>query len=122
MNASAINSSDLLSYYSDVYSGSNSAEKLQDSLKNTDYSESDSDELLQVCKDFEAYFVEQVMKEMKKMVPENEDSSSSSKYLDYFGDTYIQELAKTVTETDNGKGIGLAQSLYEQMKRNYGIV
>lgn len=122
MNISAMNGSDMMSYYSDLYSNSStSADKLQDTLKN-DYSNADEEELLEVCKEFEAYFVEQVMKEMKKMVPENEDESSAGKYMDYFGDTYIQQLATTVTESNGGKGIGLAQSLYEQMKRNYGIV
>ena len=57
------------------------------------------------------------------MVPENEDeeSSSISSYMDYFGDTLTQEYAKSATESNNGKGLGIAQMLYEQMKRNYGL-
>lgn len=123
MNTSAIGSSDLLSYYNDIYANNSksSASKLQDNLEKKDYAQADEDELLEVCKDFEAYFVEQVLKEMKNMIPKNEDSSGADKYLDYFGDNYIQQLAETVTESNNGKGLGLAQSLYEQMKRNYGI-
>ncbi len=113
---------DLLNYYSDMYAQgttSDNASKLQDTLKNKDYSRADSEELMKVCKDFEAYLVEQVIKQMKKMVPESEESSN--KYLDYFGDTYNQKLAETITESSDGKGLGLAQMLYEQMKRNYGI-
>ena len=45
----------------------------------------------------------------------------ASKYMDYFGDTLYQELAEDVTESNNGEGIGIAKTLYEQMKRNYGI-
>ena len=54
---------------------------------------------------------------MEKMIPRDEDSETS-KYLNYFGDNITQELAKTVSEQND---LGLAQTLYEQMKRNYGI-
>ena len=36
-----------------------------------------------------------------------------------FGDTLTQEYEKSATE--QGDGLGLAQMLYEQMKRNYGL-
>ena len=70
---------------------------------------------MNVCKQFESYFVEQVIKSMEKMIPKDKDSETS-KYLDYFGDVFTQELAGAVTEQSN---LGLAQTLYEQMKRNY---
>ena len=38
--------------------------------------------------------------------------------VDYFKDNMIQELATQSTETNS---LGLAQMLYEQMKRNYGL-
>lgn len=38
--------------------------------------------------------------------------------VDYFKDFAVQELSGKVTE---GEGLGLANVLYEQMKRNYGI-
>ena len=38
--------------------------------------------------------------------------------VDYFKDFAVQELCDKVTE---GQGLGLANTLYEQMKRNYGI-
>jgi flagellar protein FlgJ len=123
--SSVIGSSDLLTYYNDLYSGgtttSTSTSKLQSTLENTDYSTASSDELLEVCKDFEQYFIEQVIKQMEKMIPEDDEDSTTSQYLDYFGDTYTQALAEDIVDSNDGQGIGIAQTLYEQMKRNYGI-
>lgn len=47
-----------------------------------------------------------------------EDSDPNGNLVDYFGDETIQALAKTSTET---QGLGIAQMLYEQMKRNYNL-
>lgn len=117
----------LYSQYSDLYTSSSAknsaaADKLKDKIATTDYTKSTDDELMEVCKEFESYFTEQVFKAMEKMVPKSEDDSGSmSSYTDYFGDMLTQEYAKNATESDNGRGLGIAQMLYEQMKRNYGI-
>ena len=118
----------LYSQYSEMYTSnaakdSAKADKLKDTLASTDYSKSTDDELMKVCKEFEAYFTEQVFKSLERMVPESdeESSSSTSSYMDYFGDMLTQEYAKSSTESYNGKGLGIAQMLYEQMKRNYGL-
>ncbi len=95
-----------------------STQKLQNTVSK-DYSEATDDELLDVCKQFEAYFMEQVFKQMEKTVIKDESSSeSNSTLVDYFKDTALQELTKQSTET---QGLGIAQALYEQMKRNYGL-
>lgn len=86
-------------------------------IKNKDYSNATSEELMDACKEFETYFVEQMYKSMEKMVPKNEEESSSE-YLDTFKDKLTQEYAKS---TSDGDGIGIAQMLFEQMKRNYNI-
>ena len=104
-------------YYSQYSKADATSDKLSGALSNTDYSKATDEELMDVCKQFEAYFVEQVIKSMEKMIPKDEDSTTS-KYLDYFGDTFTQSLASTVTEQTD---LGLAQMLYEQMKRNYSI-
>lgn len=104
-------------YYSQYSKTDATADKLSGTLSTTDYSKATDDELMGVCKQFEAYFVEQVIKSMEKMIPKDEDSTTS-KYLDYFGDTLTQSLASAVTEQTD---LGLAQMLYEQMKRNYNI-
>lgn len=95
-----------------------STQKLQNTVSK-DYSEATDDELLDVCKQFEAYFMEQVFKQMEKTVLKDESSSeSNSTLVDYFKDTALQELTQQSTET---QGLGIAQALYEQMKRNYGL-
>ncbi|MBE5864628.1 MAG: hypothetical protein E7292_00250 [Lachnospiraceae bacterium] len=112
--------SNLTSTYNDLYaSASNaSASKLEGQLK-TDYSKATDDELMDACKQFEAYFLEQVFKGMEKTIIKNEDSSSSTtSMLDYFKDEMIQDVAARSTEQNS---LGLAQMLYDQMKRNYGV-
>jgi len=115
-----------------------SSVKLQDKLNNSDLSKADDDELMAVCKDFEAYFVEQMLKAMVKMSKVDGDTDDDNMYsslfgltgesgsymstmANYFGSNMITELSKTVTETQGGNGLGIAQKLYEQMKRNYSI-
>ena len=76
----------------------------------------DDEQLMDACKQFEAYFVEQMFKEMQKTVPEEEYSSASTQNMvGYYRDNMLQEMAKMSTE--NGE-LGLAQMLYEQMKLN----
>ena len=98
------------------------ANKMSDELKSKDYKKSDEDELLGACKEFESYFLEQVFKEMQKTVDCFKDEEATSNYSDsmlgYFKDETIQKLASQSTET---QGLGLAQSLFEQMKRNYDL-
>lgn len=86
------------------------------SLDNQDLSGKSKDELLEVCKEFEAYFMEMMMKEMVKTIGTEDDSSNAM--VDYFKDTAITDLAKKATEQES---LGLAQQLYEQMKRNYSL-
>ena len=70
------------------------------------------EELMEVCKTFENYFVEQVLKEMEKTV---HSSDQESEYYQYFGDILTQSYAESFTESGQ---FGLAQTLYESMKRN----
>lgn len=97
----------------------NSTNKLEDTL-NTDLSEATDDELMSVCKEFEAYFIEQMFKSMQKMVPESSlNQSASTKQLqDFYKDEMVKSMAESATE---GSGLGIAQTLYEQMRRNYSL-
>ena len=54
------------------------------------------------------------------MVPESsQEMSSSTKQLqDYYKEQMTQSFAEQSTESG---GLGIAQMLYEQMKRNYGL-
>ena len=64
-----------VSSYYDTYTKNNvSADKMKDKLS-TDYSTATDDEMMEVCKEFEAYFTEQVFKAMQKMVPDSDESS-----------------------------------------------
>ena len=103
-------------FVSSDYSQATSA--LKDKLDNTDFSGASDEELMEACKSFEAYFVEQAFKGMEKMIPKDEESSSTS-YTDMFKDKLYQEYADAATERRDG--LGIAQMLYEQMKRNYDI-
>ena len=106
-------------------------------LNSTDFSKATDDELMEVCKDFESYFVEQMLKSMAKMssvdgsTSDNiyaslfgvtADSDSGMNTLSsYFGDELMSSMADKVVENQSGKGLGIAQTLYEQMKRNYSV-
>ena len=98
----------------------NKASSLQSKLENSGESV-DEKELMDACKEFEAYFMEQVfnsMLETTKVFSDDDKNGYASKMVDYFKDFAVQELCGKVTE---GSGLGLANTLYEQMKRNYGI-
>ena len=95
-----------------------SSKKMQDTVSK-DYSKATDEELLDVCKQFEAYFMEQVFKQMEKTIIKDESSTGTSTALvDYFKDSALQELTNTAADT---QGLGIAQMLYEQMKRNYDL-
>lgn len=103
--------------YTDIYSANNQAASKLENKLNTDMTKATEDELMDACKEFEAYFLEQMFKAMMKTVPKNEEmSASGSSLMDYYSDEMIKELAADSTETNS---LGLAQTLYEQMKRNY---
>ena len=106
--------------YSDVYDSK--AGSLTNKLTDTDYSKASDDELMSVCKDFESYFVEQVLKSMEKMAKidsDDEDSNLFSSMAGIGGTEMVSSYAKLMTDSNHGKGLGIAQTLYEQMKRNY---
>lgn len=108
-----------ISAYTSYISDTASASKTQSSLQlDSDYTKATDEELMDACKQFEAYFLEQVFKEMMKSIPESEDSGSNSTLVEYFQDNMIQELATQSTETNS---LGLAQMLYEQMKITNGV-
>lgn len=109
------------SYYNNynMDTATDSAGKLEETLK-SDLSTATEEELMDVCKDFEAYFVEQMFKAMQRMVPESEEdvSASTRQLKDYYKEQMTQSFAEQATE---GEGLGIAQILYDQMKRNYGL-
>lgn len=111
--------SNISNLYSDIYSANNqSASKLENTL-NGDITNATDEELMDACKQFEAYFLEQMFKAMMNTIPKSDDTSASgSTLMDYYTDEMVQQLAEDSTETNS---LGLAQTLYEQMKRNYDL-
>lgn len=97
------------------------ADELTSSLQGLS-SESSEEELKGVLKDFESYFVEQIIKQVKDTftsINDDEDSDSTmSQYKDMYMDIAIQQVADEIVEQS---GENFTQQLYEQMKRNYNI-
>lgn len=94
-----------------------------DSLKNSVAglsSNSTEEELMEVLKDFESYFIEQMIKQMKETFTDDDDDESSvaSQYTDTFMDYAIEDVADMLLEEVGGS---MTQQLFEQMKRNYNI-
>ena len=117
---STIDTSNAMNIYSEyaTQTAKDSAASKLKSAANADYSNANDDELMDVCKQFESYFLEQVFKQMAKTVNLTGDGDrSTSNLVDFFMDNTIAELATQSTETNS---LGLAQMLYEQMKRNIG--
>lgn len=103
--------------YTRAQAMSGQSSKLQQTT-DKDYSQASDDELMDACKEFESYLLEQVFKEMTKTVSFVDKDDTNSALVEYFGDKVIQEISKQSTET---QGLGIAQQLYEQMKRNYNL-
>ena len=89
------------------------AEKLSSSLSNIEKGTATDEELMAACKEFETYLVEQVIKNTKSAMLDDEDSQGE--YMKMFGDKLNQSYAEMITETAD---FGIAQMLYESMKRN----
>jgi flagellar protein FlgJ len=115
--------SGISSVYSDYLTSQASSSKTSSltSKLESAASSDDDEELMEVCKEFESYFVEQVfdaMLETTKVFSDDDEDGYASKMVDYYKDFAVQSLCDQVTENDS---IGLAKTLYEQMKRNYSI-
>ena len=113
--------------YTDYAAKTQYSNEVQKAVSKAPTSETEK-ELMDACKQFEAYFLEQVFKEMSKTVDafKTDDSqmsdalsmTSSNSLVDYFKDLTIQDIASTAADNQSN---GLAQMLYENMKRTYGI-
>jgi flagellar protein FlgJ len=113
------NISSLTDYYTSV-TGEAKATELARNLSGKAENASTDDELMDVCKQFESYMLEQVFKHMDKTVMRNDDGkdASTENLVDFFRGQAIQDLASQSTEK---QGLGIAQQLYEQLRRNYGL-
>ena len=105
--------------YQSYLSNSSTATAKMDQIKNTDYKNATDEELMDACKQFEEYFVEMALKEVFKTVDlfgmGESTSNAMSTSKDFMKDSIVQKFAEKITEES---GLGLAQQLYESMKRN----
>lgn len=106
---------DISTYYNDYYTqaANASTSALSNTLNGVNQDTSD-EELMDACKEFEAYFLEQIYKGMEKTIMKSDEEEND--YVSAFSDMRIEEYARLATE--QGDGIGLAKQLYESMKRN----
>ena len=83
---------------------------LTNQIKKSSSSDATDEEMLAACKEFEAYLVEQVYKQVQSTIKSDSDEDSNP----YADNLQAQQYAKLVS--DQGK-LGLAQQLYESMKK-----
>ena len=81
-------------------------------VKDTNLPE-DPEKLMEVCKDFESIFLNMMLKQMRRTIPES-DLVEKSFAREMYESMQDEELAK---EMSRGQGIGLAQELYKQLSR-----
>lgn len=96
---------------SNYLSAASKTSDLEEKLKNKE--NASDEELMDACKSFESYLLEQVFKGMEKTIIKDEEKEND--YLAQFGDKLYEEYAESASE--NGS-LGIAQLLYESMKRN----
>lgn len=105
--------------YQNYLSKSSAATAKMDQINNMDYENATDEELMDACKQFEEYFVEMTLKEVFKTVDlfgmGESTSSAMSTSKDLMKDGIVQKFAEKITEESN---LGLAQQLYESMRRN----
>lgn len=74
-------------------------------------------EMKEAIREFESYFIEQMLKEVQESMSSDEDSSNSQLTEYFMGQVNEQIADKMLDQT----GERLTQTLYEQMCRNYHI-
>ncbi len=120
INLSGLNA-EAMNQYATMEASQASGTELKSALSKTS-KESTEDELMGACKQFEAYLLEQVFKEMQKSVDALKDEESTDQstatLVDYFKGQTLTKITNDATDT---QGLGLAQMLYENMKNNYGL-
>ncbi|MDF2511658.1 MAG: hypothetical protein K0S04_1524 [Herbinix sp.] len=99
------------SYYTNMLGNTGKADSITSTLTNDSATD---EELMEACKSFESYLLEQVFKGMEKTVMKD-DEEEENDYLTQFGDMLYEQYAEDATESQS---IGIAQMLYESMKRN----
>ena len=73
------------------------------------------EELLDACKQFEQYFIRQVMKEMKNTIPKD-TLLKDNEYMNMFEDQMLDSMAETISGSAK---LGLAEQMYDNLRLRY---
>ncbi len=94
---------------------SSSQPQSNEKVSSSRYTEKELQKLKKVCADFESIFTYQLLKTMRKTIPESKTGMNN-----YGKDTYTmimdQKLAESISA--KGNGLGLQKVLYEQLTKN----
>lgn len=90
----------------------NNSNKIENKAKTTKTPE-DPEKLLEVCREFESIFLNMMLQQMRRTVPDG-GLVEKSYARDLYESLQDEEVAK---EMSKGGGIGLAQELYKQLSR-----
>lgn len=121
MDLSGISNSYFNQISSNVTNANDSSKKVKN-LIDGDLNNADDEKLMDACKEFESYMLEQVMKRMDSMTKalgDDEQEDSNSTMLSYFKGNVMQEMAGDVA--DKGS-IGIANELFQAMKRQQNAI
>lgn len=111
MDISSINNQ-LSQFISGSVKADNDQKNFESAIKEA-MEKKDEEKLKTACQEFEAYFVQQLFKEMRKTVPEGTLLEKSAG-RDIFEDMLDEEYSKNISK---GNGIGLANMLYKQLSK-----
>lgn len=100
----------------DTVSSMASAGKLTNQINGAETDE----EMMSACEDFEVYLLQKMFQSMEETAKIfSDDEEEGSEYVDMFSDNMYQAMAENMVST--GRGLGIAQTLYESMARTSGI-
>jgi flagellar protein FlgJ len=78
----------------------------------------DKTQLRKACVAFESYFIQMMFKEMRKSVDSSGGILPKGQAEKIFEEMLDEEAAKSMAK---GRGIGLAEEMYQQMSRQLGL-
>lgn len=94
---------------------------VSDQLSEQVQSAQSDEQMLDACKQFESYLVQQMFKSMQesaKVFSDEDEDDNSTDYVNMFQDNYLETIAEQMV--NSGQGLGIAEQLYDSMKANSG--
>lgn len=92
---------------------------ISERLSNQVQAAESDEQMLDACKQFEAYLIQQMFKSMEESAKVfSDDDKDSTDYVNMFQDNYLSTIAEQMV--NSGQGLGIAEQLYESMQNNSG--